>query len=119
MALPPPVPKAVFVGEGEAVDYKPAVDVKAGEVKVQGELVGVSRRDIPAGTLGALAVTGVFDFPKASGTGAAIAAGSKVYWDADDGFAGTDEDGGANKFLGKAVRAASNDDAEVRVRLSQ
>ena len=110
---------ATFVQTGHSIDYTPGADVASGDVVVQGDIVGVAKSEIKANVLGALAVTGVFDFPKASGTGAAIAAGSRVYWDEDDSFAGTDEDGGANKYLGKTVRAASNDDAEVRVRLSQ
>ena len=39
-------------------------------------------RPIAANTPGSLAVAGVFDFPKATGAGSGIAAGTKVYWDA-------------------------------------
>ena len=110
---------ATFVHDGNAIDYTPGSDVSAGDVVVQGELVGVAKRDIPANTLGALAVTGVFDFPKTAGIGEAITAGANVYWDVADGVAKTDDETGANKLIGKTVAAAGDDDTTVCVRLSQ
>ena len=109
----------VFVHDGNSIDYTPSADVTAGDVVVQNDLVGVAKLDIPAGTLGALAVTGVFDFPKATGAGSAIAVGESVYWDAAEQVAKTDSEAGANKLLGKTVAAAADNDTTVRVRLSQ
>ena len=111
--------QAVFAHEGAAIDYTPGADVSAGDVIVQGDLVGVARLDIKAGVLGALAVTGVFDFPKATGASTAIAAGVSVYWDVADAEAKTDSETGANKLIGKTIAAAGDNDAEVRVRMSQ
>jgi len=108
---------ATFVQAGEAVDYTPGADVAAGDVVVQGDLVGVAPRPIAANALGALAVGGVFEFPKATGTGKAIAAGKKVYWDAANKQA--TETSSGNTFLGKTVAAVGDSDATVRVRLSQ
>jgi len=48
-----------------------------------------------------------------------IAVGSKVYWDVADQVAKTDDESGANKYLGKTVKAAGDDDTTVRVRLEQ
>jgi len=110
---------ARFVQTGNAVDYTPSADVSAGDVVVQNDLVGVAKLDIKANTLGALAVTGVFDFPKATGVDTGIAAGLQVYWDEADQEAKTDDETGANKFIGKTVAAAGDDDETVRVRLSQ
>lgn len=110
---------ATFVQQGSTIDYTPGADVDAGAVVVQGELVGVAVRAIPANTLGALAVTGVFDFPKGIGGTTTVDAGAAVYWDAGAGVATTDAASGANKAIGKAVRAASDADEAVRVRLSQ
>ena len=110
---------ARFIHEGKSIDYTPGADISAGDVVVQGDLVGIAKLDIATGTLGALSVTGVFDLPKATGGGEAIDAGAKVYWDAGDGAAKTDDEGGANKYLGKTVAAAGDDDETVRVRLSQ
>jgi predicted RecA/RadA family phage recombinase len=108
-----------FIQRGDAVDYTPGADVSAGDVVVQGELVGVAKLDIQTGKLGALAVTGLFDFPKAAGAGTAIAAGTRVYWDEADQEAKADDEAGANKELGKTVKAAADEDVLVRVRLNQ
>lgn len=105
---------ATFIHDGKAIDYTPT-----GDVMVQGDLVGIAKLDIPADTLGALAVTGVFDFPKATGAGTAIAAGANVYWDVADAEAKEDAEAGANAAVGKTVASAGDDDATVRVRLSQ
>jgi predicted RecA/RadA family phage recombinase len=108
---------ATFVHDGNSVDYTPTSDVAAGAVVVQGELVGVAPRPIATNTLGALAVAGVFDFPKATGGGTAIAAGANCYWDATNQRATTTATG--NKLIGKCTKAAADADALVRVRLSQ
>ena len=114
-----PMATAVYVHEGDAIDYTPGADVAAGDVIVQGELVGVAKQPITANALGALAVKGVFDFPKTTGGGTAISAGAKVYWDEANTVATTDDGGGANKLIGKVAKAAADEDATVRVRLSQ
>lgn len=104
-----------FVHDGSSIDYTPAADVAAGDVVVQEDLVGVAKVPIAAGKPGALAVEGVFDFPKAAGS--AIAAGATCYWDATNKRATTTATG--NKLLGKCVKAAANSDTTVRLRLSQ
>jgi len=110
---------ARFVHDGDAIDYTPGSAVSAGDVVVQGELVGVAKLDIAANALGALAVKGVFDFPKATGASTAIAAGANVYWDVADTEAKEDAESGANKLIGKVVKAAADADETVRVRLNQ
>ena len=110
---------AVFVHEGDAIDYTPAAAVAAGDVVVQGDLIGIAKQPIAANVRGALAVKGVFDVPKATGGGTAISAGATVYWDATNSVATTDAGGGTNKLIGKCVKAAADADATVRVRLSQ
>ena len=120
--------QAEFVQDGDAIDYTPGVDVAAGTVVVREDLVGVTKRDIKANVLGALAVSGVFSFPKATGLGTGIAAGKKVYWDAAEKVAKEDAETGSssggeplveNKYLGKTVLAAGDSDKTVNVRLSQ
>ena len=110
---------ATFVHDGKSIDYTPGADVSAGDVVVQNDLIGIAKLDIASGVLGALAVTGVFDVPKTAGVGEAIAAGARVYWDVADGVAKEDAEAGANKYLGKTVAAAGDDDTTVRVRLEQ
>ncbi len=111
--------QATFIHDGNSIDYTPGADVSAGDVVVQNDLVGIAKLDIASGVLGALAVTGVFDVPKTAGVGEAIGAGAKVYWDVADGVAKTDDESGANKYLGKTVAAAGDDDTTVPVRLEQ
>ena len=115
------MPTATLVHQGDRIDYTPAPgsDVAVGAVVVQGDLIGIANRPIPANTLGALEVTGVFDVPKATGASTAIAAGVKVYWDVADQQAKADSETGANKYLGKTVLAAVDADTTVRVRLEQ
>ena len=111
------MPQATFVQDGASLDYTPGADVAAGDVVVQGDLVGVAKLDIKTGRLGALAVGGVFDFAKATGGATAIAMGAIVYWNDAANQATTTSAG--NKLLGKVVRAAADADATVRVRMSQ
>jgi len=106
---------ATFVHDGNTIDYTPAADVAAGDVVVQQNLVGIAKLDIPADTLGALAVTGVFDFPCDPGD-TDVPAGVPFNWDAGNGYA-TTQVGGAP--LGKSVAATGNPATTVRVRLSQ
>jgi len=110
-----------FVHTGDAVDHTPSSDVSAGDVVEVGTLPLVARHDIPADTLGALAIEGVFDVVKATG---AITAGALVYWDNDgDPVGGTAGSGAAtttataNNLMGRAVAAAASGDATVRVKL--
>ncbi|MCW5769939.1 MAG: DUF2190 family protein [Phycisphaeraceae bacterium] len=102
----------IYIHHGDAIDITPSADIQAGDVVVQGDLVCVSKRDIPANTLGAVATRGVFDFPKGSG---AIDVGAVVHWDATNGVATTTASG--NKRIGKAVLAAASADETVRALL--
>lgn len=104
--------KAIFVYEGKSIDYVPAADVAAGDVVVIGDIVGVAQFDIPKGTLGAVALTGVWQVEKDA---AAVTAGAKVYWNATDGKATATA--GSNKLLGLAVAAAAAADGTALVRI--
>lgn len=109
--------ETIFVQQGAAIDYTPGADTPAGTVVVQGDLVGVTRVDLKSGQLGALAVEGVFDFPKATTAGTGFTAGQLAYWDNTNDVATKTETG--NKLIGKVVRAAADADATIRIRLSQ
>ena len=108
---------ATFVHDGATVDYTPGAAVTAGDVVVQADLIGVAKLDIDANALGALAVEGVFDFPKDTSSTSAIAVGTQLYWDAANEVATATV--GANKYIGKAVAAAAVSASTVRVRMSQ
>jgi len=106
---------ATFVQAGDSIDYTPGSDVAAGSVVILNDLVAVATRPITANTLGALTVSGIFDFTKKADE--AIDAGTKVYWDSTNGYAtATSTD---NTYIGKATADAAAADATVRVRMSQ
>ena len=106
---------AIFVQDGDSIDYTPAADVSAGAVVVQEDLVAIAKLDIAANTQGSLSVTGIFDVPKIGGPGMAITTGTKLYWDSANQYATTIEIEG--KYMGKAVRDAGDNDATVRMKL--
>ena len=108
-----------FVQDGAAIDYTAVADIPAGAVVVQGELVGTTRTELKAGQFGSLAVQGVFDFPKAAGAGTAFTVGTLAYWDAANKVATKNAAAGANKLIGKAVRASADADTTARIRLQQ
>ncbi|MDX2198619.1 MAG: DUF2190 family protein [Phycisphaerae bacterium] len=113
------MPQATFVQEGLSIDYTPGGAIAAGDVVVQGELVGVAKFAIAANVLGSLTVDGVYDFTKATGGGSAIAAGALLYWDDTNNRATTNAAAGVNKLIGKCIKAATDADSTVRARLSQ
>ena len=108
--------KVTFVHDGDAIDYTPATDVAAGDVVVQGDLIGAAKMPIAAGTLGALAVEGVFDFPKGDGQ---MFAGDAAYWDEAAQRVVENPDSEANPLLGWVVRDAESDEHTVRVKLDR
>ncbi len=110
---------AKFIHEGSALDYTPVADTPAGTVVVQAEMVGVTRVDLKAAQLGSLAVTGVFEFPKALGASSAIPIGTLTYWDAGGQVATKNAAAGANKLIGKCIKTTVDADTVVRVRMSQ
>jgi predicted RecA/RadA family phage recombinase len=96
--------------------YTPGSSVSAGDVVVQGDMVGVATLDIAANALGDLAISGcVFSFPKTAGTGEAIAAGALCYWDAGSSVATTTA--GSNKKIGLCTLAAGASATTVEIAL--
>lgn len=108
---------ADFIHIGDTIDYTPGGAITAGDVVVQGTLVGVATQDIAANALGALRVKGVFEFAKGILSGDALTVGLKVYWDDTNDVVTTTA--GANQYVGKVVRAATAATATVWVRLEQ
>ena len=109
------MPQAVFAHEGGNVDFTPTVAVAAGDVVVQGDLIGVACRPLSVGEAGALAVFGVFDFLKA--TNVAFTVGTILFWDDTNNQATATATG--NKQLGKVTKVAATTDTTVRVRMTQ
>lgn len=102
---------ACYVQDGKAVDYRPSAAVAAGDVVVEGALVGVAPLDIAAGELGAIARSGVYDVSKGN---KAFAVGAVAYWDATLKQV---VDVTTKPRLGVVVREASASDPTVRVSL--
>ena len=105
--------RAVFVQRGESVDFTPSRDVLAGEVLVFGGLPGVVKTAVKAGSLGALALTGVYDVEK---DGLAVAAGDRLFWDAERKVATPAAAGGV--FLGLAAANAPASAPRARIILN-
>jgi predicted RecA/RadA family phage recombinase len=111
--------QAQFVQEGASIDYTPSSAVVAGQVVVQGSMIGVAKTPIAANALGALGVKGIFDVVKANEQ---QALGAALYWDADGNpYGGTAGTGCAtttssgNTFIGFAQVLAGATDETVRV----
>ena len=88
---------ARYIQKGESIDYRPETDVRAKTIVPFPGFVGITRLDIRAGELGALAVTGVFESPKAA---EAIDVGEAVYYDAANDVATKEK---TDVYLGVAV----------------
>ncbi|MDR0337075.1 MAG: DUF2190 family protein [Planctomycetaceae bacterium] len=104
--------KARFVYDGKAIDYTPTEDTPAGSVVMIGDIVGITKLDIAANTLGALHLVGVYDIEKASG---AIDMGTIVYWDSTAQNVTTTNTN--NSFLGVVIKDAAASDSTIRVRI--
>ena len=105
---------ATYIQEGDEINYTPAGAVAAGDVVVQGDLVGVAKLPIASAELGALAINGVFDFPKRV---ASIDAGTKLYWKAASAVAQPTAASGT--YIGKSIESAVGADAVISIRLDQ
>ena len=93
---------AIYLQDCESIPYTPSADVAAGDVVVQGGIVGIAKRKILSGTLGALATRGVFTVPKGA---EALTAGQLIYWD-PSAVAVTSSAGSLQEF-GRVVTAAA------------
>jgi len=111
-ALTPPTVRRVH--GGQTVDYTPGTAKSAGDVVVQGSLVGIVKHDIEANKPGALEVEGCFEFPKASGDGG-MAVGTLAYWDATNSVATGTSSG--NQYVGKVETTAATGATSVRVQM--
>ena len=109
---------AKYKHRGIAIDYTPGSDVTAGDVVVQEDLIGIAVNDIPDGRLGALTTEGVFELPKATGSGSDIDAGAQLYWNGTDDRVEKTEGSPARPALGKAVAAAAVADETVLVKIN-
>ncbi|WP_303839416.1 DUF2190 family protein [Selenomonas ruminantium] len=107
--------KATFVQKGDNIDYTAAADIGYMDVVALTDRIGVALENIANGATGTVTLTGVFDFPAATGSGKALTVGEKVYWDATNSVitpTATD-----NIFAGYAVAAKTAAGTTARVRI--
>ncbi len=107
-----------FLQEGTRMNYTPVANVTVDQVLVLGDRIGVAVTDIPAGTAGAVAVSGVFRMAATAGEG--FMPGQTLYWDAATGALtteGSDGAGGTKPRAGFAwvPKVASAIVAEVKI----
>ena len=91
---------AVLKGDGRVVDYTPSAAVAAGDVVLQGAMIGIAPEPIAAGVKGALAVSGIAQFVKGTGD-SGLTVGAKAYW--NDATKVATSTVGSNCYLGKVV----------------
>lgn len=109
--------QALYVhGSKVAIDHTPDADVHAGDVVVIGGKCACAPVDIPAGTPGALAASGVFDVVKSVSTDV-IASGLDIYWSAGGLAPGAHTDSENGVHMGRSVAASSSSEDTVRVRV--
>lgn len=106
--------EATYKGPGDSINYTPAAAVAAGEVIVQGDLIGIAAEAIAASKLGSLKTRGHFEMAKAA---VDMLAGHDIYWDEDNNVVTTTA--GGNLYFGKTTAAAAAADATVAALLLQ
>ena len=99
--------QARYIQRGESIDFVPERDIAAGEIVIRNGLIGVARIPVKKGTLGSLALSGVFDVTKPVRCAA-------VYWDTVRQSAVTS----GELLLGLAAESSKLNDSHVRVILN-
>ena len=102
--------KARYVQRSDSVDFTPERDMSAGEIVHLGNLIGVVKLQIAAGSLGSLALTGIFDVTKSGSE--SFSAGECVYCDPDGKI------GKSGILLGTAVQTSPVNADSVRILLN-
>lgn len=110
------------VQPGKVLDYTntTGATILSGKVVAVGQILGVALKDIPNNTTGSVAVDGVFSVPKVSG--AVIAAGESLTWDASaaafDGNAAAPAAGDITGAAAVAFQAAGNGTTTLNVKFT-
>lgn len=108
---------AIFIQNGDALDHIPATDLPLGAVVVISDTIGVATRPIPAGSLGSLAVEGVFEVPRLAG--GVIPQGKRLAWNPVTQVAVTDLAQVGVKPLGIAAAESGDTATTIRVLLGR
>ena len=106
------MPMTKFIQDGAVIDYVAAEDIAYRDVVPMTSRIGVACEDIASGSIGAVALTGVFEMPCVT---TAIAAGDAVYWDkTNKKITGT---AGENVPAGMCVAAKATTVTTIQVRI--
>ena len=106
---------AMPVQTGEVIDYinSGADPIAVGDVVVMETFCGVAEIDIPAGEIGTVAITKVWDVPSVSGT--AFVPGDLLYWNATNKQATKTATG--NVPLGVCIATKTSGQTITRVKI--
>ncbi len=106
--------RAIYWQRGDVIDYTNGSDkaISAGAIVTLGTRVGVAATDIPAKSVGSVAVEGVYVMPKAATVD--IKTGDKLYYNSTNDNIDTTDSG---VLVGYATADAAAADAEVYVKL--
>ena len=102
-----------YVQEGETITLAAPYDVVSGAGALVGSIFGVALQDTLSTVEGEFATGGVWDLLCV--TGDTFAIGAKVYW--DNGAKKCDSSSSTTSLIGVAVKAKTNSETTVRVRL--
>jgi len=108
-----------FITCGDVLDYTAGGAIASGAPVLVGDLLGVALVAAAAsGDVIAVQVEGVFEIAKRThASSAAMAQGTKLYWDAGNSRLDNTDNSGANKHVGYAYAAAASTAATVYARL--
>ncbi|MFC6688651.1 DUF2190 family protein [Jhaorihella thermophila] len=98
-----------YIAAGTTLTITAAADITSGEGVLVGALFGVAVTDIATGEAGEIALTGVYELPKAPSQ--AWTQGGRVYWDDTAKQCTTAATG--NTLIGAAVRAVGGGASET------
>ena len=105
--------KAKFIQDGLSIDITAGENgIAAGDIVINGTLIGVAKTDIAAGAVGAIATEGVYAVKKAASV--AFTVGAKVYYNVEGGNATAAE---TDTLIGVATAAAGAGDEAVIVKI--
>ena len=107
--------KGMYMQEGKALNYKNGGEdlIAYGDVVVLPGRIGVAECEIPAGGIGTLSVSGVYELP--AETGVAFALGDTLYWNATSGV--VSKTAASNTPCGWAAAAKESSAAKALVKI--
>lgn len=101
-----------FIQDGKTLDFTAGDDINAGDLVLNGNIVGVAINDVANGAVGQVATSGVHEVSKDAYE---VAIGVPLYYNASSGKLTTTAS--TNKLAGYAWEAAASGAATVKVHL--